>query len=73
MAGGRFAVSVAAERGREFGPHGSDDIEFLVSANPGQPPKSLAKVASGGELSRISLAVQVAAAAKTARAVHGVR
>jgi DNA repair protein RecN (Recombination protein N) len=35
----------------------------LVSANPGQAPKSLAKVASGGELSRISLAVQVAAAA----------
>ncbi len=35
-----------------------------MSANPGQPPKSLAKVASGGELSRISLAVQVAAAAK---------
>ena len=48
----------------EFGPHGLDDIEFLVSANPGQPLKSLAKVASGGELSRISLAVQVAAAAK---------
>jgi DNA repair protein RecN (Recombination protein N) len=41
-----------------------DDIEFLVSANPGQSLKSLAKVASGGELSRISLAVQVAAAAK---------
>jgi DNA repair protein RecN (Recombination protein N) len=36
-----------------------------VSANPGQALKSLAKVASGGELSRISLAVQVAAAAKT--------
>jgi DNA repair protein RecN (Recombination protein N) len=35
-----------------------------VSANPGQPPKSLAKVASGGELSRISLAVQVVAAGK---------
>src|SRR5690606_21664412 len=33
--------------------------EFLVSANPGQPLKSLAKVASGGELSRISLAIQV--------------
>jgi DNA repair protein RecN (Recombination protein N) len=36
-----------------------------VSANPGQAPKSLARVASGGELSRISLAVQVAAAAQT--------
>ena len=64
MAGGRFAVGVAASDA-EFGPKGSDDIEFLVSANPGQAPKSLAKVASGGELSRISLAVQVAGAAKT--------
>jgi DNA repair protein RecN (Recombination protein N) len=42
--------------------YGADDLEFLVSANPGQPPRPLAKVASGGELSRISLAVQVAAA-----------
>jgi DNA repair protein RecN (Recombination protein N) len=64
MAGGRFAVSVSASD-TEFSPNGSDDIEFLVSANPGQALKSLAKVASGGELSRISLAVQVAAAAKT--------
>jgi DNA repair protein RecN (Recombination protein N) len=63
MSGGRFAVSV--EPGAdEFAPQGMDDIEFLVSANPGQPLKSLAKVASGGELSRISLAVQVAAASR---------
>ena len=64
MAGGRFAVEIKPSD-TEFGAHGSDDIEFLVSANPGQAPKSLARVASGGELSRISLAVQVAAAAKT--------
>jgi DNA repair protein RecN (Recombination protein N) len=64
MTGGRFAVSVEPAP-EEFGPHGADSIEFLVSANPGQPLKSLAKVASGGELSRISLAVQVAAAADT--------
>ncbi len=38
---------------------GRDDIEFLISTNPGQPPRPLAKVASGGELSRISLAIQV--------------
>jgi len=63
MAGGRFVVSVQPNE-TDIGPHGVDDIEFLVSANPGQPPKSLAKVASGGELSRISLAVQVAAAGK---------
>ena len=64
MAGGRFAVSVTPSD-MEFGAKGSDEVEFLVSANPGQAPKSLAKVASGGELSRIGLAVQVAAAAKT--------
>jgi DNA repair protein RecN (Recombination protein N) len=63
MAGGRFEVSVTPSDA-EFSPHGSDEVEFLVSANPGQAPKGLAKVASGGELSRISLAVQVAAAAK---------
>ena len=64
MAGGQFAVSVVADAA-EPGPHGVDSIEFLVSANPGQPLKSLATVASGGELSRISLAVQVAAASKS--------
>jgi DNA repair protein RecN (Recombination protein N) len=64
MAGGEFAVRVDSSA-EEWSAHGRDDIEFLVSANPGQPHKSLAKVASGGELSRISLAVQVAAAAGT--------
>ena len=38
---------------------GSDDIEFLIAPNPGQPAKPLIKIASGGELSRISLAIQV--------------
>jgi DNA repair protein RecN (Recombination protein N) len=64
MAGGRFAVNVSPAED-QFGPNGRDEIEFLVSANPGLPLKSLAKVASGGELSRISLAVQVAAAANS--------
>ena len=44
--------------------HGDDDIRFDFSANPGQPPRALAKVASGGELSRISLAIQVVALKK---------
>ncbi|TQV74522.1 DNA repair protein RecN [Exilibacterium tricleocarpae] len=44
------------------GPHGLEAIEFLISTNPGQPPRPLAKVASGGELSRISLAIQVVTA-----------
>ena len=43
--------------------HGIDHIEFLVQTNPGSPSGSLAKVASGGELSRISLAIQVVIAA----------
>lgn len=34
------------------GPNGADEIEFLISANPGEPPRPLAKIASGGELSR---------------------
>jgi DNA repair protein RecN (Recombination protein N) len=41
-------------------------VEFLVSANAGQPPRPLRKVASGGELSRISLAIEVAALGKDA-------
>jgi DNA repair protein RecN (Recombination protein N) len=60
MPGGVFATRVATRAADEINEHGADDIEFLVSANPGQPPRPLAKVASGGELSRISLALQVA-------------
>lgn len=40
------------------GPHGADEITFLISANPGEPPRPLAKIASGGELSRIMLAIK---------------
>jgi len=57
MSGGSFVIDVQA--GDEPTAQGIDDIRYLVSANPGQPPKSLARVASGGELSRISLAIQV--------------
>ena len=46
--------------------NGLEDIEFLISTNPGQAPKPLAKVASGGELSRISLAIQVITAQTSA-------
>jgi len=61
MAGGVFATRVEPHEPLEFSDNGNDEVEFLVSANPGQPPRPLAKVASGGELSRISLALQVAA------------
>jgi len=43
-------------------PQGREDIEFLISTNPGQSPRPLGKIASGGELSRISLAIQVVSA-----------
>lgn len=62
MAGGRFLVEVDAGTGEDVSGNGLDDIIFMVSANPGQPLQPLAKVASGGELSRISLAIQVATA-----------
>jgi DNA repair protein RecN (Recombination protein N) len=62
MAGGRFEVRVEPLDGDETSPQGLDQVEFLVSANPGQPPRPLGKVASGGELSRLSLAVQVSTA-----------
>ena len=61
MPGGVFETRVEPRPPGEVGEHGADEIEFLVGANPGQPPRPLAKVASGGELSRISLALQVAA------------
>lgn len=56
MAGGRFEIALTAFEGNA---HGLEEIEFLVSAHASLPPKPLAKVASGGELSRISLAIQV--------------
>ena len=62
MAGGRFSVRLEAQGPDQAGPGGLERAEFLVSANPGQPLQPLARVASGGELSRISLAIQVATA-----------
>jgi DNA repair protein RecN (Recombination protein N) len=61
MRGGRFQVQLEAQDGDEPDAQGAERCEFLVSANPGQPPRALRKVASGGELSRISLAIEVAA------------
>jgi DNA repair protein RecN (Recombination protein N) len=59
MPGGRFEVSLDALV--EGASYGLETVEFLVTANAGQPPRPLAKVASGGELSRIGLALQVIA------------
>jgi DNA repair protein RecN (Recombination protein N) len=61
MPHGLLKVEVRRETSRDPTSHGRDEIEFLFSANQGMPPRSLARVASGGELSRIGLAIQVAA------------
>ena len=62
MANTVFKVSIAKKPGdtdvQRCGPYGFDDIEFLISANPGSPLKPLAKIASGGELSRVMLALK---------------
>lgn len=62
MTGGRFAIEIETLGPERAGTGGLERIAFLVSANPGQPLQPLAKVASGGELSRISLGIQVATA-----------
>ena len=67
MKGGQFQVDVAPHASTEPEPYGLDQIEFRVTANPGQPLRALAKVASGGELARLSLAVQVACTAEERR------
>ena len=59
MPGGQVQVELRPIQGNQYPLQGLENVEFLVSANPGQPAKPLAKVASGGELSRISLGIQV--------------
>jgi DNA repair protein RecN (Recombination protein N) len=61
MPGGRFEIALSQRDESDARAWGLDRIEFLISANPGQAPQSLAKIASGGELSRMSLAIQVIA------------
>lgn len=64
MPNAQFGIVVEAAPQLVLRAAGSDDIRFDFSANPGQPPRPLAKVASGGELSRVSLGLQVAALAR---------
>lgn len=61
MAGGQFAVELAAAA--QPGAAGVDEIEFHIAGHAGQTPKPLGKVASGGELSRIALAIAVTTSA----------
>jgi len=59
MEGGRFEVALESLPNNKPTAQGMEHVAFVVSANPGQPLKPLARVVSGGELSRISLAIQV--------------
>ncbi len=66
MRGGRFSIQVSLdEQSSRTSKYGRDSIHYMVSANPGQPLQPLHKVASGGELSRISLAITVICATKS--------
>ncbi len=59
MPGGKFGIAISPLSEDDARPWGIDDIEFQISANPGQAMLPLSRVASGGELSRMSLAIQV--------------
>lgn len=65
MPEGEFSVRVRSEASDRISATGTDHIEFLIAANPGQSARPLDRVASGGELSRISLAIEVIAASRT--------
>ena len=62
MEGAELAIRLTPHALDEYRVSGLEDIEFFLKTNPGQPLKVLSKIASGGELSRISLAIQVVAA-----------
>ena len=65
MPGAKMSIQLLPVKNNEPTPHGLEHIEFHIQTNPGQPCKPLHKVASGGELSRISLSIQVACAARS--------
>ncbi|MBV8612771.1 MAG: DNA repair protein RecN, partial [Acetobacteraceae bacterium] len=62
----RFVVEVTPVEEAGWGPGGTDSVRFLVATNPGQEPGPLARVASGGELSRLMLALKVVLASGSA-------
>lgn len=65
---GRARLGVALERRHDLGRDGLDQVVFLFAPNPGEEPRPLARIASGGELSRIHLALQLAAHGETEKA-----
>jgi DNA repair protein RecN (Recombination protein N) len=70
MPNARFQAAVLPKQNEgqiSYGPYGTEDIDFLISANTGEPLKDLAKIASGGELSRVMLAIKTALLSDTRR------
>jgi DNA repair protein RecN (Recombination protein N) len=65
MEGAELLVQLTPLEENDFKSYGLEEIELVIATNPGQPHKPLAKIASGGELSRVSLAIQVVAAANS--------
>ena len=61
----QFKVELNPRESTDPHPQGQEEVEFTISTNPGSEPQPLAKIASGGELSRISLAIQVVSASTT--------
>ncbi len=66
MSSARLTVALSPAESHTPSAHGQESVEFLVSTNPGQEPRPLIRIASGGELSRISLAIQVITAQTSA-------
>jgi DNA repair protein RecN (Recombination protein N) len=70
MPNARFQAAVLPKQNEgqtSYGPYGAEEVEFLISANTGEPLKDLAKIASGGELSRVMLAIKTALLSDTRR------
>ncbi len=63
----RAAVGVVVSASGGFGPTGTDDVDIRLAANPGTPARTVTKAASGGELSRVMLAIEVATATEVAQ------
>lgn len=59
LARARFSTTIATQAESDWGAHGWDKVAFQVATNPGLPPGPLARVASGGELARLTLALKV--------------
>ena len=58
MQNAKFSVKLDYKEDKKFGPNGLDETEFMISTNIGEDQKPLAKIASGGEMSRIMLAIK---------------